>query len=71
MIPLPEGSRLFTIPNTPPVGFDPKTGQEVIADRIKAHHDAGANHVCIQPFRADGAPGQDLALLEDFAPAKQ
>ena len=42
-----------------------------IADRIQAHHDAGANHVCIQPFRADGAPGPDLALLESFAPAKQ
>ena len=26
MIPLPEGSRLFTIPGTPPVGFDLKTG---------------------------------------------
>ncbi len=42
-----------------------------IADRIQAHHDAGADHVCIQPFRADGAPGPDLALLESFAPAKQ
>ena len=42
-----------------------------IADRIQAHHDAGASHVCIQPFRADGAPGPDLALLESFAPAKQ
>jgi probable F420-dependent oxidoreductase len=44
---------------------------KVIADRIKAHHDAGANHVCIQPFRADGVPGPDLSLLETFAPAKQ
>jgi probable F420-dependent oxidoreductase len=42
-----------------------------IAERIQAHHDAGADHVCIQPFRADGQPGPDLALLETFAPAKQ
>lgn len=44
---------------------------DAIAARIQAHHDAGADHVCIQPFRADGQPGPDLALLETFAPAKQ
>jgi len=44
---------------------------DAIAARIRAHHDAGANHVCIQPFRADGQPGPDLALLETFAPARQ
>ena len=27
LIPLPEGSRLFTIPDTPPIGFDRDTGQ--------------------------------------------
>jgi probable F420-dependent oxidoreductase len=43
----------------------------VIADRIRAHHDAGANHVCIQPFRPDGQPGPDLDVLETFAPARQ
>jgi probable F420-dependent oxidoreductase len=37
---------------------------EAIRTRIQAHHDAGADHVCIQPFRPDGAPGPDLALLE-------
>jgi probable F420-dependent oxidoreductase len=42
-----------------------------IAERIQAHRDAGADHVCIQPFRNDGSPDPDLALLEDFAPAKQ
>jgi probable F420-dependent oxidoreductase len=42
-----------------------------IAERIQAHHDAGADHVCIQPFRPDGQPGPDLSLLETFAPAKQ
>lgn len=28
LIPLPEGSRLFTIPGTPPIGYDLKTGKE-------------------------------------------
>jgi len=28
LIPLPEGSRLFTIPNTPPIGFDRSSGQQ-------------------------------------------
>jgi pyruvate-formate lyase-activating enzyme len=28
LIPLPEGSRLFTIPGTPPIGYDFKTGKE-------------------------------------------
>jgi probable F420-dependent oxidoreductase len=45
--------------------------EKVIADRIQAHLDAGANHVCIQSFRADGQPGPDLRLLELFAPAKR
>jgi molybdenum cofactor biosynthesis enzyme MoaA len=27
LIPLPQGSRLFTIPNTPPIGFDRKSGK--------------------------------------------
>src|SRR5262245_3896938 len=39
-----------------------------IAARIQAHYDAGADHVCIQPFRADGEPGPDLRLLEALAP---
>jgi probable F420-dependent oxidoreductase len=44
--------------------------EKVIADRIQAHLDAGADHVCIQPFRADGQPGPDEKLLEIFAPRK-
>ena len=39
-----------------------------IAQRIRAHHDAGADHVCIQPLRPDGMPGPDLRLLEALAP---
>ncbi len=43
--------------------------ERAIEARIRAHHDAGADHVCIQPFRSDGA-SPDLKLLEAFAPAK-
>ncbi len=42
--------------------------EKTIAERIQAHHDAGADHVCIQPFRADGQPGPDLTVLEALAP---
>ena len=42
--------------------------EKAIADRIRAHHDAGADHVCIQPFRPDGQPGPDLTILEALAP---
>ena len=43
--------------------------EKAIRDRVQAHHDAGATHVCLQPFRADGGPGPDLQLLELLAPA--
>jgi len=42
--------------------------EKAIAARIRAHHDAGADHVCIQPFRPDGTPGPDLRILEALAP---
>jgi probable F420-dependent oxidoreductase len=42
--------------------------EKAIAARIQAHFDAGADHVCIQPFRPDGEPGPDLRLLEALAP---
>ena len=42
--------------------------EKAIGDRIQAHHDAGADHVCIQPFRPDGQPGPDLTILEALAP---
>jgi probable F420-dependent oxidoreductase len=42
--------------------------EQAIAKRIKAHLDAGADHVCIQPIRGDGQPGPDLRLLEALAP---
>jgi len=42
--------------------------EAAIARRIRAHHDAGADHVCIQPLRPDGQPGPDLRVLEAMAP---
>lgn len=37
---------------------------EQIAEHIQAHLAAGADQVCVQAFRPDGAPGADEALLE-------
>lgn len=42
--------------------------EDKIRAHIEAHFAAGADHVCIQPFRADGQPGPDLALLRALAP---
>jgi len=44
--------------------------EDAIGKRIREHHDAGANHVCMQPIRSDGAMGPDLKVLEIFAPSK-
>jgi probable F420-dependent oxidoreductase len=44
--------------------------ENAIARRIQEHRDAGADHVCIQPFRADGEGGPDLRILEALAPAR-
>ena len=44
--------------------------EATIRARIDAHFAAGANHVCIQPFRADGGPGPDQDLLERLAPGR-
>jgi probable F420-dependent oxidoreductase len=41
---------------------------DALAARVRAHREAGADHVCIQPLRADGQPGPDLAALEALAP---
>ena len=34
LIPLPEGSRLFTIPGTPPIGFDRNSGNQRTVDSL-------------------------------------
>lgn len=41
MIPLPEGSRLFTIPDTPPIGFDRNSGQQKSIDQLPADWGGG------------------------------
>lgn len=43
--------------------------EKAIAARVQAHLDAGADHVCIQPLRADGQPGPDWNILRALAPA--
>ena len=45
--------------------------EQAIANRIQAHRDAGANHVCIQPLRPDGGPGPDERVLEALAPVSR
>jgi probable F420-dependent oxidoreductase len=44
--------------------------EKTVWDRVQAHYDAGANHVCIQPLLPGGEQGPDLNVLETFAPAK-
>ena len=44
--------------------------EQAIGDRLQAHYDAGADHVCLQTVRTDGEGGPDLRVLEIFAPAK-
>jgi probable F420-dependent oxidoreductase len=40
-----------------------------IRARIQAHHDAGADHVCIQPLSVEGMRHLDAHALEALAPA--
>jgi probable F420-dependent oxidoreductase len=43
--------------------------EKAIADRVQAHRDAGASHVCIQPLKPGGAMGEvDWNVLEALAP---
>jgi probable F420-dependent oxidoreductase len=42
-----------------------------IADRVRAHFDAGADHVCIQPLDPDGLPRPDRRVLQALAPAQK
>ncbi len=41
--------------------------EKAIRARIKAHIDAGASHVCIQPLRVDGQPGPDYDAMKMLA----
>jgi probable F420-dependent oxidoreductase len=42
--------------------------EAALRKRIQEHWDAGADHVCIQPFRTDGAMGPDVETLRQLAP---
>lgn len=43
--------------------------ERAIAARIQAHHDAGADHVCIQALHPEGLPLPDERILAALAPA--
>jgi molybdenum cofactor biosynthesis enzyme MoaA len=68
LIPLPEGSRLFTVTGTPPQGFDRNSGKLVTRDRLPADWGGGS----IQAVSAFLTPGFTRTLLPaaDYA-AKQ
>ncbi|MFT5202049.1 MAG: putative F420-dependent oxidoreductase [Candidatus Aldehydirespiratoraceae bacterium] len=42
--------------------------ESAIADRIQAHYDAGASHVCIQPVNTQDRSQPDWTLLEALSP---
>ncbi len=59
MIPLPEGSRLFTIPGTPPIGYDRKTGQQQTVTALPKNWGGGK----IQAVSAFTTPAFTRTLL--------
>jgi len=59
LIPLPEGSRLFSIPNTPPLGFDPASGNLVCRDQMPRSWGGGPLHA-VSAFLT---PGYTRTLL--------
>jgi hypothetical protein len=42
--------------------------EAVLQQRLQAHFDAGASHVCIQALRLDGQPMPDWHALAALAP---
>ena len=59
LIPLPEGSRLFTIPATPPIGFSPRNGQQTLVERLPRSWGGGP----VQAVAAFLTPGYTRTLL--------
>lgn len=59
LIPLPEGSRIFTIPDTPPIAWDGKQGRFVTVDSVRE----GRRRVPVQAVSAFMAPGYVRTLL--------
>lgn len=59
LIPLPEDSRLFTIPDTPPVAWDPKQRRFITVDEVRE----GRRSIKVQAVSAFMAPGYMRTLL--------
>ncbi|ABB32948.1 Radical SAM domain protein [Geobacter metallireducens RCH3] len=59
LIPLPEGSRLFTIPDTPPVAWDEKQRKFVTVPTVRE----GRRNLPVQAVSAFMAPGYVRTLL--------
>ena len=59
LIPLPEGSRLFTIPGAPVIGFDPRSRQEATVERLPKRWGGGR----IQAVSTFLTPGFTRTLL--------
>jgi len=59
LIPLPEGSRLFTIPDTPPMGFDPRQSKSVTLRKLPRSLGGGP----VQAVSAFLTPGFTRTLL--------
>jgi pyruvate-formate lyase-activating enzyme len=59
LIPLPEGSRIFTIPSTPPIAWDSRQNRFVTVDSIRQ----GKRRLSIQAVSAFMAPGYVRTLL--------
>lgn len=68
LIPLPQGSRLFTIPNTPPIGYDRKSGKQRTITELPRNWGGGA----VQAVSAFVTPGFTRTLLPaaDYAAKK-
>ena len=59
MIPMPAGSRLFTIPQTPPIGFERRSGRQQTVDRQPKAWGGGR----LQAVSAFLTPGYTRTLL--------
>ncbi|MRR57455.1 MAG: radical SAM protein [Deltaproteobacteria bacterium] len=59
LIPLPEGSRIFTVPDTPPIAWDANSSRFVTVDSVRE----GRRRVPIQAVSAFMAPGYVRTLL--------
>lgn len=59
LIPLPEGSRLFTIPDTPPIAWDSRSSRFVTVDTVRE----GRRSMPVQAVSAFMAPGYVRTLL--------